>query len=111
MLISKDGLLLHRMVAVGCRARFKQDEIATQLNLSRSHVCKQIGLLRDHHIIVNDGHGWYELDARYFWRGQPELREAYIAIQQGVTETVVTDGKTSAVMHLPPTPASRGEQS
>lgn len=98
--VTRLGLAQHRMMSVGCRTHIKQDDIASELGLSRTYVCEQIGELKKHGLIVNSGKGWYELDARHFWRGDPDLRNAYVVYQQGLAKTIITDGTTTVVMHM-----------
>lgn len=72
----------HRFQSVGCRVHMTQKQIADIAYCSRDHVSRQIQILREHGIIVNWGRGWYEFDALFVWRGDYELRNAYLDVQR-----------------------------
>ena len=75
------GLIPHRMHVPGCRVQLRQKEIAEQLGCSEERVRLAIKQMRICGIIVNDGHGWYEFDATFFWKGKEQFRLAYLSIQ------------------------------
>ena len=75
--VVRDGYLVFRLTQVGCRIYMNQEGIAEQYGCSRQHVNEQIGRMKHHGLIVNQGHGWYEFDANLCWRGNLDIQAAY----------------------------------
>lgn len=71
-----------RLVQPGCRANLRQRDIADELKCSIETVRTAIKKLRECEIIVNWGHGWFELDADFFWKGSEAVRRAYTTVQR-----------------------------
>ena len=74
-----------------------QEEIAQQLGCSRQHVNEQIRKMKEHGLIVNQGHGWYEFAAILCWRGDLDVQAAYRRQQPVRDGRVITDGTTTLV--------------
>ena len=94
---TRDGNLVFRLTRVGCRVYMTQKEIAQQLVCSRQHVNEQIKKMKEHCLIVNQGHGWYEFAAILCWRGDLDIQAAYRKQQPVRDGRVITDGKTTLV--------------
>lgn len=95
--IIKDDQIVHRLVRVGCRARITQEELSQRYGTSRQYVNEQIKKFKENYLIVNQGKGWYEFDARLCWRGDLGTCDAYRQIQKVWDGLVYTDGKTTLV--------------
>ena len=95
--IMQNGLIVHRLVRVGCRMMMTQNQIADHLGLSRQTVNRQIGIFRDWYFIVNQGQGWYEFDATLCWRGNLSLCAAYREVQRLNDGLIITDGPATLV--------------
>ena len=93
----RDGCLVFRLTRVGCRTYLTQEEIANWRRCSRQHVNEQIGKMKLHGLIVNQGHGWYEFDANLCWCGNLDIQAAYRQQQPVRDGRIVTDGKTTLV--------------
>ena len=95
--VTRDGCIVHRLRRVGCRVYMTQEEIGRQYGRSRQHVNEQIGQMKKFGLIVNQGLGWYEFDARLCWRGDFKLQKAYREIQIVRDGLIITDGTTTLV--------------
>jgi hypothetical protein len=95
--VLRDGFIVHRLQRVGCRVYMIQEEIGSQYGRSRQHVNEQIGQMKKHGLIVNQGGGWYEFDARLCWRGDFKIQKAYREIQRIRDGLVITDGTSTLV--------------
>ena len=84
-----------RVIAPGCRVNMTQEEISNGLECSMEKVRTAIKSLREFMIIVNSGHGWYELDAEFFWKGSEDIRNGYISIQNDFQRITIIDSRNS----------------
>ncbi len=95
--VTRDGCIVYRLLSVGCRINMTQEEIAERYAFTRTHVNRQIMLMKKHGLIVNQGRGWYEFDANLCWRGDFKIQKAYREIQTVRDGMIFTDGKTTLV--------------
>ena len=96
-LLLQDGFIVHRLRRVGCRIYMSQKEIGDEYGRTRQHVNRQIQLMKQRGIIVNQGDSWYEFDANLCWRGDFKLQKAYREIQTVRDGMTFTDGTTTLV--------------
>lgn len=82
------GCIWIKMLAVGSRVTMTHEAIASRLGYSRPFVTEHIQRLKDCGIIVNWGNGWVEFDARLLWRGNTQLRNAYVDVFQWQYQTL-----------------------
>ncbi len=93
----RNGLLVCRLVRVGCRVRLTQEELANIYGKSRQFANNQIRILKDWYFIVNQGRGWYEFDASLCWCGGLGICAAYRKIQRVRDGLEFTDGTTTLI--------------
>lgn len=93
----RNGLLVYRLIRVGCRVRVTQAELARRYGRCRGFANEQIGKLRDWYFIVKQGRGWYEFAATLCWRGDLATCAAYREVQRVRDGLVITDGTTTLV--------------
>jgi hypothetical protein len=91
----QDGFIVHRLRRVGCRIYMSQEAIGIRYGRSRQHVNQQIRLMKQFGLIVNQGDGWYEFDARLCWNGDFKIQKAYREIQTVRDGMIFTAGKTT----------------
>jgi len=100
-IIENDAYLIE-LKTVGCRVYRTQEQLAEEYGVSTETIRKQIDIMRDEGLIINQrtGYGkrkresWYEFSVICGWRGDQELRKAYLKTQrtrEGLI--VVQDGK------------------
>jgi biotin operon repressor len=95
--VTRDGCIVYVLRTVGCRVYLTQDEIAQRYGRSRQHVIENIKTMKLYGLIVNQGQGWYEFDARLCWRGDFQIQKAYREQQRVRDGLVITDGETTLV--------------
>lgn len=95
--VLRDGFIVHRLRRVGCRIYMTQETIGRLYGRTRQHINQQISLMKKYGLIVNQGEGWYEFDARLCWRGDFKIQKAYREIQTVRDGMVITDGTTTLV--------------
>lgn len=86
----EDGLIPYTLFVPGCRVQMRQRDIADELGCSTERVRLAIKRLKICEIIVTSGNGWYEFDAHYFWKGNEQMRRAYLPIQAEFIRIILT---------------------
>jgi len=79
--VIEGGFRIGTLSRIGSRVCMTQKQIAEAFGCTESHVNKHINLMKQHDLIVNWGHGWYEFAAVLCWKGGFDLQAAYRDVQ------------------------------
>jgi hypothetical protein len=82
--VGDDGTIfdVYELKVIGCIVYFDtQASLAEDIGVAQSTLKSALSALREAGIIVHSGHGYIEFDAKLVWRGDCELRDAYVEVQ------------------------------